>query len=575
MSTRNQNEVLTITSNLINKRPMLACVLLTISILFNFIETPVLAASASNQKTKLVVLLIADQFPTNYFLHCADKFQANGLRQLIDNGANFTACRYLGATNQTACNLATIVTGAYPSGTGVVGNEWYDRRKQTAIRVITDENSPAGAEESAGGSSLLLGNTVGDELKVASNGLSHIVSLSTARNDALLLAGKSKDQAFWWDCRTGTFTGQSRLSKSVPGWAKSFNDKRFSEQFLGKNWQPSGRTNVFASADTYEPQKSDSEHSFGYMINSDSKIADESFYTRFQATPWANQMLVDFAKDIVEHESLGQHDTPDMLTVSFPSFELVGKTYGPYSNEAHDLVLRFDQSLADLFESLDEQVGLSNCLVIFTAGHGAAAPAQMLQAQGLEGGLVDAKAFRNQLNSSLSSKLGKANWIEAFIPPNLYLNLNAIDHSNFRQPDVEKLTAKLGHSIPGVAEIYTAFQFFMNQVPTGPQVDVVRRSYFWGRSGELYVVPKSGYVFTSESDGIADGSPYSYDSQVPLLLYGSQIKGGTYAGAVSPDDIAPTIANVLSITMPPFSEGRVLNEALTSSGKTKYVKTGK
>ena len=392
---------------------------------------------------------------------------------------------------------------------------------------------------------------------MAGNDRGCAVSISTSRCDALLMAGKLKDQTFWWDCQIGSFSGYARFDKTVPAWVRKFNDRHYSEKYLGKAWQPSGHANAIGSP---------IGKIFGQKVNNGSHTANEDFYTQFCATPWANQMLIDFAKEAITQGSLGQHDAADILNISFPSFELASKDYGPDSEECYDLVGRFDQSLYDLLQFLDNKIGLGNCLIVFTAGHGALPET---------GGEIDAKSFCNQLNTALSGKLGKSNWIEAFTPPNLYLNLNAIDHSNYRQPDVEKLAAKLGRSIPGVAEIYTAFQFFMNEVPIGPQVDMVKRSYYWGRSGELYVIPKPACVFTVEGSGIECGSPYNYDTQVPLILFGYDIRPGTYATAINPADIAPTVSNILGINSPELAEGRVLNEAISGAGKVRYAKPGK
>ena len=174
------------------------------------------------------------------------------------------------------------------------------------------------------------------------------------------------------------------------------------------------------------------------------------------------------------------------------------------------------------------------------------------------------------MNLALSSHLGNANWIEAFEPPNVYFNLSAIDHSSYHQPDIEKLAAKLGRSVAGTAEIYGAFQLFMNQLPSGPLTEAMRKSYFWGRSGELYVIPKPGFAFISETDGTAGGSPYSYDTHVPLIFSGGSVKVGTYATAADADDIAPTTANILGVCAPALAEGHVLSEALASHEKARF-----
>ncbi len=529
-----------LSSLLRSKYLLLVCLMASLSIRAASAQPSSTAGVAAH--SKLVVFLIADQFPSNYLSFCLNKSQANGFRHLLENGANFTDCHYSAATNQTATNLAVIASGAYPWLTGVTGNQWYDRHKQKTVKAIAGESSLPGAGSNTN-TDMMAGTTVGDELKIATGGLSHIITIAGNNQEALLLAGKLGDRAFWWDGHTSNFVSLMHSGKELPAWAQTFNEQHHGNQYSGKIWQP----------------LAESSKSFAHTLED----------SQFIASPWINEMIFDFARQAINEDSLGQQDTSDMLGINFSSFEAVAKNYGSYSPESLDLALRFDQSLADFSQFLDKKLGQNNYLLVFTACHGAGASPDFLQAQGMEAGAIEAKTFREQLNSALSSRLGNANWIEAFEPPNVYFNLNTIDHSNYRQPDIEKLASKLGRSLTGAGEIYGAFQLFMNELPSGPWTKAVRKSYFWGRSGELYLIPKPGFTFLSESDGTACGSPYNYDTQVPLIFSGNAVKFGTYATPADMDDLAPTVANILGICSPALAEGHVLSEAVRMHERTK------
>ena len=226
-----------------------------------------------------------------------------------------------------------------------------------------------------------------------------------------------------------------------------------------------------------------------------------------------------------------------------------------------------DQSLAGLFQFLDQKVGLGNCVIVFSADHGVCPIPEFLKERGMEAGRIDPKQFKTSLDAALDAQLGPEDWIDSFEPPNLYLSLNAIDRQKYRQPDVEARADKIAHSITGVGEVYTAVQLFMNQLPNGPLVDAVRKSYYWGRSGELFVIPRPGYIFSSEATGTSTGSPYNYDTQVPLIIFGANVQPGRYGQASSPTDIAPTLSSLLGIEPPSLSEGRVLWEALSTRSR--------
>lgn len=543
---------------------LLLVVLTLVSLTFAQFSLPAMAQA--NGRTRLVLLLVGDQFSYNYLARYQDKFTSGGFRLLLDRGANYTNCRYQHATTQSAVGHAIIATGSYPWANGIVADEWYNRRKARNLTAVSDDNAQlVGANGTAGSTRLLQGTTIGDQMKLASNGRSKVIAVSLKDKSSLLMGGRLATNAWWWDTKTGAFVTSSQYGREVPSWVQAFNDQHYSEKFVGKPWQRlMPETQYGASTrDDYPHERPlpNEGRQFPHVIGA-AGAAGEPFYTSFAMTPWANQMLCDFSREAIEREALGQHTDADLLAVSFSSGELLGQSFGPYSQEVEDLCLRLDQSLANLFQYVDQKIGLDNCLIVFTADHGVVPMPEFLKERGVDGGRVDPKVFKNLLDSALDQRLGQDDWIEAFEPPNLYLNLGSIEKQKFRQPEVEALASKLALTVPGIGEAYTAGELLLNQLPSGPYTEAVRKSYYWGRSGELYIMPKPGYIFISETNGTNSGSPYVYDTQVPLLLMGGQVQGGRYGHAASPADVAPTIATILGIESPALCEGKVLAECL-------------
>ncbi len=529
-------------------------------------------AQSSPSRPKLVVLLIADQFSYNYIPRYLDKFTSGGIKLLMDRGATFTDCKFRNASTQTAVGHSIIATGAYPWATGIVGDQWYDRRKNKPISAVSDDAMKVvGANGTGSSSHFMQGTTIGDQMKLATNGRSKVVTISLEDRSALLLAGRLANGAYWWDTKTGAFVTSAQFGSELAGWAQAFNDTHYADKYLGKPWQRLlPETQYTASThDDYPHEKGivGDGKQFPHVITGGASAPGEAYYSAFAMTPWSNQMICDFAKEAVDKESLGMHTDADMISVSFSAGELLGSSFGPYSQEVEDLTLRLDQSISGLIQHIDQKVGLDNCLIVFTADHGVAPIPEFLKERGLDSSRIDVKNFKTALDSQLDARLGAEDWIESFEPPNLYLNLNAIDKQKYRQPDVEALSAKMAHSIAGVGEVYTAAQFFTNQLPSGPLMDAVRKSYYWGRSGELFVMPRPGHIFISESTGTTTGSPYNYDTQVPLIISGSNVQNGRFGQTSSPADIAPTITNILGIEQPSLCEGRVLTEALSGNSR--------
>lgn len=530
------------------------------------LATPVWADPVPG-RPKLVVLLMADQFCYDFLSRYQDKLGTGGFRFLLDHGANFTNCRYSQNNTETACGHSIVATGAYPWSTGIIGNTWYDRRKGKTVEAVSDETQQLVGGNGPGGSTkALAGTTIGDEMKLATNGRSKVFTVSLKDRSALFLAGRLANQAFWFDTKTGNFVSSSQYGHELPFWTKAFNDQHLSDRYFNKPWQrflPEAQYSA-STRDDYpweRPIPGDGRQ-FPHVITGGAASPGEAYYNVFQMTPWSNQLLCDFSRELIEHENLGDHNDPDFLGVSFSAGDYLGHYFGPYSQEVEDLVLRLDQSLASFFQYLDQKVGLDKCLIVFTADHGVMPIPEWLKEKGIESGRIDPKSFKTLLNSALSSRLGADDWIDAFEPPDLYLNLDAIDKQKYRQPDVEALAAKLSRSVPGVGEVFTAVQFFLNQLPSSPQADAARKSYYGARSGELVVLTKPGYVFATESNGTTHGSSFRYDAQVPLIFYGSGVQGGRYGSTVTPACIAPTIASLLGIQAPSLCEGQVLSEII-------------
>ena len=531
---------------------------------------PVEAQTTQSVKPRLVVMIVADQFSYSFLERYKDKLSQGGFRYLLENGASFTNCKLGCATTHRACGQAAIALGAYPWSHGVVANSWYSRRKKGLRGCTEDDASSArlvGANGNCGGLKYVAGSTIGDQLKLATNGRAKVFAASVDEQSSLLLAGSLASGAFWLDPKTGNMVSSSKYSSTLPGWANAFNDQHIPDRYIGKPWQrlmPEAQYGA-STSDSYgreKPMVGDGIR-FPHIIHRGNNTPTSSYYSNYAMTPFANQLVIDFTKSMIEKERLGNHTDSDLVTIGLNAGERLTQNFGPYSQETQDLVLRMDRSLESFFQFLDDKVGLNKCLIVFTASHGSPAIPEFLGERGMTAGRIDPKSFVSFIDSKLDSQLGEEDWIEEFNPPNLYLNLDAIDRQKLRQPDVESLVSRMSRSVPGIGNIVTAWQLYTNQPPNSPKVEAVRKSYYFGRSGELYVMPKPGFIFTGDANGTSFGSPFSYDSQVPLIFSGPGIKRGKFTNTASPVDISATVAGLLNIELPSLSEGRSLQEAIT------------
>jgi predicted AlkP superfamily pyrophosphatase or phosphodiesterase len=556
-------------------RPRLSYALCLILAFANILSTSTAAAQqrrsapkappAAAKPVRLVVGIVIDQFRYDYLTRFQDQFGEGGFKRLLDGGAVFTNANYIHVPTYTACGHATFMSGATPSMNGIIGNEWYDRASGTRVTSVSDSKVKliGGSEGSAGMSpSRMLGSTIGDELKLASGGQSRVVGLSLKDRSAILPSGKHPNGAYWYDTTTGNLVSSTYYFSDLPEWVKKFNKGMRPDRFFGKRWEKLLPESAYqrSTADDAPYEKSSAGNKFPYNINGGEESPGKGFYTQFQYTPFANDYLVDFAKAAIEGEQLGADDTTDLLTVSFSSNDLIGHSYGPYSHEVQDITLRTDRTLAELFNYLDQKIGLDKVVIALTADHGVAPVPAHARQFGL-GGIVEPKSVTDAVQNALNKSFGEEKWILAFSNGNVYLNEDAVDRRKLNIEDVERVASQAVAKIEGVAECFTRSQILSGRIPQTRVARSVCNGYNAHRNGNLVVVPDP-FFFIGEGITTTHGTPYLYDTHVPVIFYGAGVAPGWYYSDASPADIAPTLSTMLKIEIPSNCVGRILSEAI-------------
>src|SRR5215217_6381304 len=338
------------------------------------------APRAKPARPRLVLLIAVDQFRYDYIERFGDLFAENGIRRLLREGASWSDANYDHVPTETAPGHATMLTGAWPSETGIIANDWYDRAEGKRVNNVGDDAVRAlggGDKEAASSPRNLLCSTVGDELKLATNNRSRVVGVSLKNRAAILPAGRMADAAYWLSAQTGDFGSSTYYFERMPRWVESFNATRPSDKFFGAKWErllPAAEYERRAGADDAPWERGDGKLSYTFphvMTGGLSKPGPE-FYDALSYSPFTNDVLLDFAEQALTNERLGDDDATDVLTVSFSANDIVGHRYGPYSQEVMDVTLRVDRQIARLLDFVDARVGLRNAVVAFTADHGVA-----------------------------------------------------------------------------------------------------------------------------------------------------------------------------------------------------------
>ena len=514
----------------------------------------------------LVLLLIGDQFRYDYLTRFRQSY-SGGIRYLLDHGAVFTDAHIGHAQTETAPGHASLVTGAHPARHGIVANAWYDRKAGRRVGAVEDARhvvlgKPEGSRGISPGQLEVL--TLGDQLRLDTGFRSRVVAIAHKDRSAVLSGGRLATAAYWWDLETGWMVTSEYYLKEYPGWVSAFNERRLPQRFFGTSWTPRGPPDLYQAlrkTAAFSKDYSGLGTAFPHPLTGNLTAPGPKFHEALLATPFANDLLLEFTKAAIAEERLGMGPRPDLLIVSFSAIDLVGHVFGPDSPELLDTILRLDQQLADLIAFLGERVDLSRVLFVFPSDHGVAPIPETLGRGGL-GGRIGG-SLREAVEAGLARRFGRGNWIEAWLPPRVYLNRELARTRRIDPVRLETEVSTLALSHPGVARVYTHRQLEGGRPgQEDPWFIRFARGFDPERSGDLLILLKPFWLF-SLGTGTSHGSPYGYDSHVPLILSGPGVRPGVYHQPAQIVDLAPTLAALLGVEFPTWRDGRVLAEALT------------
>ena len=496
---------------------------------------------------RLVLLIAVDQFRYDYLTRFRGDFSA-GFKKLLTDGAVFTDAYLEHYPTVTAIGHATMLSGATPSVSGIIGNDWFDRESGASVASIADRTvTPVGAPDAAAASPRrLLVSTLGDEMKLASSApkgapnAPRVIGLSLKDRSAIMPVGRGADAAYWFDTKTGSFVTSSYYMKEAPAWVRAFNERRRPDTLAGQTWTPLAPPSA--------------------VLRQLPKETGSTLYEAVYGSPFGNEMLLDFASATLAEERLGQRGITDLLTVSFSSNDSVGHTYGPDSPQVHDIAVRTDRAIGRLLERVDQLVGLQHTLVALTADHGVAPVPETLTQRSLPGGRMTNKELFGAIEQALSQRFGPGQWLMATAGSSPYLNYALIKQLQLDQADVRLAAAGAAMAVPHVARVYTRDQLLRGDVAGDLVGRRVLRGFNAQRSGDLEIILEPFWM--RQATGTTHGSPYNYDAHIPLILMGHSIKRGAYSEHVALNDLAPTLATLIDVDPPSGSSGRVLTEAI-------------
>jgi predicted AlkP superfamily pyrophosphatase or phosphodiesterase len=542
-------------------------------------------AAQERNEPRLILQITVDQLRGDLLARYYDRFGKGGFRYLLDAGTVYSNAHHRHANNETIVGHTTLATGADPAQHGMVGNVWLDQATGELTYNVEDFRYPllskgAGVDKkseidhtqktarSNGRSpSRILVSTFSDELTLSQGGKSKVFGVSVKDRGAISMAGHT-GKAFWFSKKTGEFVTSRFYYDQYPEWVADWNAQKPASKYAGTSWKllHDQSTYLFGMADDrpYETALPGYGRTFPHSYG---KLGGKYFTTLLTISPAGDELTLDFAKSLIKNEGLGRDAIPDYLSVSFSSTDYVGHLFGPSSLESEDNILRLDRTLAELFRFVDAQVGLDKTLIVLSADHGGPEAPGYLRELGFEADYVDPKGWdKAGAIEKLKKRFGIGEeLITTYFHPYIYLNRKVIADKGLNQAEVERVVAEELRRFDGVALAVSSSALRVGRVPDTPLIQSVLRNYNLNRSGDIYVVFEPNRFinkFGKLEVAATHGSPWRYDTYVPIIFAGMGIPAQRIDRLVHTVAIAPTLSLLVGAKPPTGSFGAPLIEVI-------------
>ena len=513
-----------------------------------------LASYSQKKAPKLVVGIVIDQMRTDYIYRYWNRFGDGGFKRLVNEGFFCKNTHYNYVPTYTGPGHSSIYTGAAPNVHGIIANDWFVKETGVETYCVADEKAkPIGTTSKNGMMSphKQLTTTLGDELKLITNGKSKVFGVALKDRSSVLPVGHAGNAAFWFDEETGNFVSSDWYVKELPLWLNNFNARKLAKTYLEKGWNTlygmETYTNSIADDNKYElaPNKKP-KPVFPYDYKT--QIAANTWGI-LKATPWGNTITKDIAIECLKNEQMGKDDISDILCISFSSTDYVGHSYGLRAVETEDVYLRLDKDLEELLKTLDSEVGQENYVLFLTADHGAADVASYLKDLKIPAGYLKESAIELEIKNFCTQKYGDATIIANISNQQIFLNAKQLAVKKLSSDDVEKALANKLIQMEGISEAYPSSVLKFEGYKGDSFKSLIANGYNHKRSGNVAFSYLPGWLDIQET-GTTHGSEFTYDTHVPLIFFGAGIKKGESVKNYYITEIAPTISILLNNPFP-------------------------
>ncbi len=551
----------------------------SIAVISCYFLLSVFGVPAVGQSTpKLIIVMIVDQMRGDYLERYRRHFQF-GLHRLQSEGVIFQQAYHAHAFTGTAPGHATLSTGMHPATHGVMENSFYDRDGGAKSYAINDSETKILGTDAPGVSpKVLLAPTLGDLVQTRFPA-SRVYAVALKDRASVLMGGKKATGAYWYNSQ-GSFVTSDYYTEEYPQWVLNFNtDTTYLSEIYQEGWQQSKEPSQYTrSRQDAFPQEAiqwgfSKNHVWGTTfphrfdnLTAPKQYLKPIFFNLIWRTPFADEMTLRFTRRLVEHERLGQGNATDLLFVGLSACDALGHGFGPRSREMEDYFIKLDEYLGNFLDFLDTTIGRDGYLLSLSSDHGVMPMPEELRQQGRPAVRVVTEEFQEEVKN-----VGRA-WadsLETSEQPFKHIDFEGVvlnDEllSQAHPNKTREVLAKKLKSLDFIAETYTWDELKAGQARGDkPYFDRYQKTFFAPRSQDILFQYKPNYLVAMGETGTSHGSPYPYDSHVPLIFWSDKMEAKIVSDTVYTVDLTPTLLDLLSIPVERTFDGRSLKAHLT------------
>ena len=494
-----------------------------------------LHAQQSTDPPRLVISIVVDQLRGDYLQFFSPTFGEKGFKRLMNEGLVCHRIDFGFSNLGPSASTATIYTGAYPYFHGIVADKIFDFETGRELSIINDDTYLGNYTTDRYSPLALLSSTIGDELKIASDGKSDVFAIAPEPGEAILSAGKYADAAFWLDDSNGKWA-TTTYYKNIPWYVERFN----TSQAIGNNperaWTPALSTyNGFPYTKNTTP--------FKYTVSK----GEFDRFVKIKQTPFINEEITNLASVFFEYADFGKRTYPDFLSVTYYAGNYkFSNRYEDFGWEIQDTYYRLDKEIEKLLDLADKKVGLKNVLVVLSSNGYYDSAAKLPVGFSRQGEFYPSRCT-SLLNMYLMAIYGDGNWVDGYYNKQIYLNKKLIENQNVDWNEILRKAADFIVRFSGIQDVTTAGQWLIDDA--GRSVDF-RRGMNKKISGDIFIELQPGWQEVNENQ--RNKTEFTREKVIlpPLFIFGGNIRREHVYRTVRATEIAPTVSFILRIPSP-------------------------